>query len=122
MKTFSQFEGVVISFNIVWLQEAERRFGVEMSSDSVIHLVENLDTNSDTSGQHVTQSVQTLCVANIETVTQVVPMCFVSSILNISDDTVNHIYIKVPYLLTIKMTYSNLALKILILHIYQILF
>lgn len=42
-----------------------------MSADSVIHLVENLDANSDTSGQPVSQNVQTLCVANIETVTEV---------------------------------------------------
>jgi hypothetical protein len=63
-----------------------------MSSDSVIHLVENLDANSDTSGQHVTQSVETLCVANIETVTEVVAIFFVSSVLNISDDPVNHLH------------------------------
>jgi hypothetical protein len=98
---------VVISFHIVCLQEEEGRFGVEMSSDSVIHLVENLDTNSDTSGQHATQSMETLCVANIETVTEVVPMFFVSSILNISDDFVSHVYIRMPCLLMIKMSYFN---------------
>jgi hypothetical protein len=73
---------VVISFNIVCLQEVEGQFGVEISSDSVIHLVENLDANSGTSGQHVTQSMEPLCVANIETVTEVVPVSYVNSILN----------------------------------------
>jgi hypothetical protein len=71
MKTFFQIEGIMTTFNTVCLQEAEGRFGVEMPSDSVIHLVENLDNNSDTNGQPVTQNVQTLCVANIETVTEV---------------------------------------------------
>lgn len=33
-------------------------------------MVENLDTNSDTSSQHVAQNGETLCVANIETVTE----------------------------------------------------
>jgi hypothetical protein len=69
---FLQIEGVVIIF---WLQEVEEQFGVEISSDSVIHLVENLDVNSDTNGQPVTQDVQTLCVANIETVTEVTFIC-----------------------------------------------
>jgi hypothetical protein len=69
---FLQIEGVVI---ICWLQEVEEQFGVEMSSDSVIHLVENLDVNSDTNGQPVTQDVRTLCVANIETVTEVTFIC-----------------------------------------------
>ncbi|XP_069676554.1 uncharacterized protein [Periplaneta americana] len=49
----------------------EGRFGVEMSTDSVIHLVEDLDANSNNNGgQTVVQNVQTLCVANIETVTE----------------------------------------------------
>jgi hypothetical protein len=69
-------EEVVITMSILWLQEAEGQFGVEMSSDSVIHLVENLDANSDTSGQPVAQNVQTLCVANIETVTEVTYFCW----------------------------------------------
>ena len=61
----------------MWLQEAEGQFEVEISSDSVIHLVENLDTNSDTSSQHVAQNGEPLCVANIETVTEVPLICFI---------------------------------------------
>lgn len=74
---------VTINLNIVWLQEAEEQFEVEISSDSVIHLVENLDTNSDTSSQHVAQNGEPLCVANIETVTEVPLICFIKSVLNV---------------------------------------
>jgi len=68
----------------MWLQEAEGQFEVEISSDSVIHLVENLDANSDTSSQHVAQNGEPLCVANIETVTEVPLICFIENVLNVT--------------------------------------
>ena len=72
----------------MWLQEAEGQFEVEISSDSVIHLVENLDTNSDTNSQHVAQNGEPLCVANIETVTEVPLICFIESMFNVVNCTV----------------------------------
>jgi hypothetical protein len=74
---------VAVTLNIVCLQETEGRFEVEISSDSVIHLVENLDTNSDTSSQHVAQNGEPLCVANIETVTEVPLICCIESVFNV---------------------------------------
>jgi len=87
MKTPYKNEMAIIR-NVVWLQEAEGQFEVEISSDSVIHLVENLDTNSDTSSQHVAQNGEPLCVANIETVTEVPLICFIQSVLNVLNCTV----------------------------------
>ena len=73
--SFSRVDNLLLSFQNVEVG----RFGVDMTTDSVIHLVGELDANSNGSVQPVSENIQTLCVANIETVAEVKYLYYIYS-------------------------------------------